>query len=67
MKEQRLRELFDQQLQGTLSPADQAEWLRLLADPELDEMRRNLIDDAYEGLPVRHVMEPAPPISPVNS
>jgi len=58
MKEQRLRELFDQQLQGTLSPADQAEWLRLLADPELDEMRRNLIDDAYEGLPVRHVMEP---------
>lgn len=58
MKEQRLRELFDQQLQGKLHPTDETEWLRLLADPELDEVRRQLIEAAYEDLPLRYAMEP---------
>lgn len=58
MKEIRLRELFTAWLHNSLDPADEAEWWQLLADPELDSVRQDMIQALYDSEDVRHVMEP---------
>ena len=58
MKEERLHQLFEGWLHNQLSAREQAEWMELLVDPTLENVRQQIIENYYDQLPLQYSMEP---------
>lgn len=59
MKEQRLVELFDLYLKRNISEQDELELMKLLTDPELQDLKSTLIEKLYDEQPLFYQMNEA--------